>query len=497
MPNNRTSGGTSPEEQLRQQQFEERRRRLEHLARQQQETAAQSTTLGHWDISAAQQQAAQQQAAQYRYDTSQELQRAQMLAQPSTGFFVSDGTGLNSFTVPDNVYQRLSEQLRTYGMFDTTVQTSTKIKKRFNKKNPLKFEIINETIAKEFINRLDRIKQIKFYQNILKNDKTLTPNQSDEIKFLIQQNRIALRYTNDKPKKTLKISYKGITQLINQGPNGFFLKHDFKKAISNIISEIRKKRAQQKQKATKHRNIQGVNVFTQGGTHQESGSILNLYRQIGFRRVNSLRLPESIDKHVGIEIEFFTSYHRDHISEMLVDAKLTKNCRIMSDASIQCTPERPYSYELCVLAKEDNFSEIIERVCDLLSDIKAQVNQSCGLHVHLDMRTRDVNIVFNNMVACQDFLYTMVAPHRRTNRYCIPQPSKNIRTADMSHYSAISASSYNKYKTLEIRMHEGTISAFSINNWVKLLTRIASYGKVIEKDILTDVEVYRLVGEVS
>lgn len=376
-------------------------------------------------------------------------------------------------------------------------QTKYKLNRKFSKKNPLKFELISEPMSEKFVDPRERAKQIKFYKNLLKTDKTLTEDQKDEIHFLIKQNRLGLRLSKTKQKRKLKISYKGISILLEEGTEGFFPKKEYKKKLKELTDLLRYNRRQQKQDKSKVKIIRDVRYETVGGVHKNAGSILHLYRQIGLRRVNSLHLPESREPHVGVEIEFFSPHHREYLAEMLIDAKLAKYCRIMTDNSIRATSDKPYGYELCVLAKENEFREIIEKVCYFLNDIGAETNKSCGLHVHLDMRHRDVKMVFNNLVQCQNFLYSLVAPFRATNQYCVPQVSPNIESANMSHYCAISAYSYRKYNTFEIRMHEGTINATKINNWISLLTKIANYNKVIERQLLTDVEVYRLLGEIA
>lgn len=372
-----------------------------------------------------------------------------------------------------------------------------KLNRRFSKKHPLKLEFVSEPMSEKFVNPRERAKQIKFYKNLLKTDKTLNDDQKDEIHFLIKQNRLGLRLSKTKQKRKLKITYKGRSLLVDEGPNGFFLKNEFKKKLKELTDLLRYDRRQQKQDKSKVKIIRDVRYETVGGVHKNEGSILQLYRQIGLRRVNSLHLPESREPHVGVEIEFFNPHHRDWIANMLVDAKLAKYCRIMTDSSIRATSDKPYGYEFCVLTKESEFREIIEKVCYFLNDIGADTNESCGLHIHLDMRHRDVKKVFNNLVQCQNVLYSLVAPHRLTNQYCIPQGSPQFESANMSHYCAISAHSYRKYNTFEIRMHEGTLNATKINNWISLLTKIANYNNVIERQLLTDVEVYRILGEIA
>jgi len=267
-------------------------------------------------------------------------------------------------TLTDSVYEGLLRNLRYYGpdnilsandlfgrnvnVYHNETQPSRNIKllRKFSKKNPLKLEIINESKLETALNQREYVKQIKFYKNILKNDKTLTAGQIDEIGFLIQQNRLGLRLSKTKNNRKLKISYKGKVLYIDESSTGFFNKNEYKTQIKTLIKEIRNSRYLNKVNTkVKTRSVyEGIGTRTIGGVHEENGSILHLYHEIGRRRVNSLHLPQTNENHVGVEIEFYSAYDRDIISERLIDAKLTKNCRIMGDSSIRAIEIKPYGY---------------------------------------------------------------------------------------------------------------------------------------------------------
>ena len=199
------------------------------------------------------------------------------------------------------------------------------------------------------------------------------------------------------------------------------------------------------------------------------------------KRVNSFRKPGADENHVGIELEFYSAHQRDDICQRLIDAKLSKYARIMTDRTIRGTEEKPVGLELCVVAPESKYVGIFERACDVLNDIGAETNDSCGFHVHLDCRNRSNKLLFYNLVQCQNLLFKMTYTNRQDNEYCRPQNSPEWDNAENSHYMAINKHAYQKHKTIEVRLHHGTTNFVDIKNWVELLIKIANYNEYFDR----------------
>jgi hypothetical protein len=123
----------------------------------------------------------------------------------------------------------------------------------------------------------------------------------------------------------------------------------------------------------------------------------------------------------------------------------------------------------------------------------ASVNQSCGLHVHIDIRHRRQGVVFNNLVATQSVLYAMQPASRQSNSYCMPNRS-NVLKADANgqRYLGINRLAIGAHKTIEIRLHTGTTNAKKIAHWIDLLTRIA-HAKKINKVLQSVYEIDRTI----
>ena len=184
--------------------------------------------------------------------------------------------------------------------------------------------------------------------------------------------------------------------------------------------------------------------------------------------------------HVGIEIEFISGYSQDLIAQKLVKAGLAKHAMLKQDGSIHPDNEdEDYGHELCLLAPQDTFKDVLKRACDVIRDVSGYVNNTCGLHVHIDMRTRICEDVLNNFVSAQPILYGMVPEERRTGTWCKP-----IRSRKWDHrhdrYSGINKQAYRTHRTLEIRIHSGTVHFNKIANWIDILVAIAGAPKQVK-----------------
>lgn len=131
--------------------------------------------------------------------------------------------------------------------------------------------------------------------------------------------------------------------------------------------------------------------------------------------------------------------------------------------------------------------DIVRKVSRYLRG-RAYVNNTCGTHVHFDLRNADENtatLYANRIVRCIQALKTLLPKSRRDNKFCKEAVNTfKDRGRPEDRYSFVNLLSYNKYRTLEIRGHSGTIIASKILNWIKIcetimLDRIACKSKEI------------------
>ena len=172
---------------------------------------------------------------------------------------------------------------------------------------------------------------------------------------------------------------------------------------------------------------------------------------------NSSLTPETFkyERAVGIEIECLRPYGRE--------VALPLWSRSSGDGSIRTTPNTD-AVEYKLLIKRSELEMRLHKFCSLISDHR--VNTSCGLHVHLDCRGRtaeDVRAIAKRMTAWLIALKEFVPESRRNNTdYCA------LSFSETNRYRAVNFVAFSKYKTLEVRLHSGTVDYTKIIAWVRL-----------------------------
>ena len=163
---------------------------------------------------------------------------------------------------------------------------------------------------------------------------------------------------------------------------------------------------------------------------------------------------------------------------------------IKSDGSIR--PDSGYfAVEITVLTRLDS-SENLRRVCTLLKTLNTKVNKSCGMHIHLDMRHKNLVEVINigkNFNKVLPVLGSMVPKTRRNNEFCRLVVSRTER------YSAVNLKAFSKFKTIEVRLHSSTTDFDKIMNWAILLNSIASTNIKKQCNELNDLTEYVYLSE--
>jgi hypothetical protein len=235
----------------------------------------------------------------------------------------------------------------------------------------------------------------------------------------------------------------------------------------------------------KDRFIHSVDMIvrypTVGGVMMAANYFDTEHKKLQRRRVLVPKYPKDKDPYIGIELEYACNLTHDQIAEKLIEAKLQNDVRIMNDGSIRCNEIYPYSVEFCILTKWSGLKDILNRLKPIIFDKPQNFspNQTCGFHVHLDMRYDDQKRVFRNLVCMQDVLFNLAAEHRRENKYCVPVTTDDWDEVDEeaphAHWDAISKYSYLKHETIEVRIHQSTLSLTKIEKWITLLKRIADY----------------------
>lgn len=183
------------------------------------------------------------------------------------------------------------------------------------------------------------------------------------------------------------------------------------------------------------------------------------------------KAPRTKAEHFGVEIECYApedgTNFRNDFQQFCIENKV-KGANYKSDGSISAE-SGCFPFEITVLIPRDNIRDL-EMVCKWLAKKKARVNKSCGLHVHLDFRNRDnLQQAANRLANALPFLSKLVPKSRRSNSYCRLERNS---LGEGNRYAAINLQSYHKYKTLEVRLHSGTVSFEKITSWIMILSNI-------------------------
>ena len=140
--------------------------------------------------------------------------------------------------------------------------------------------------------------------------------------------------------------------------------------------------------------------------------------------------------------------------------------------------------------------EAIDELCEFAAENDWSVNSNCGLHVHLDMRSESQDSLRSIAGAFRmtyEVWSAFVEEDRKRNHYCkasgwsmndlleFDKDNEYNQTITRLHgsgnrYQWFNIDAYDKYKTFEIRLHEGTLDATRIKNWIRALTTFADWA---------------------
>ncbi len=173
------------------------------------------------------------------------------------------------------------------------------------------------------------------------------------------------------------------------------------------------------------------------------------------------------DKGLGIEIETITPLkHEDAQKKVPSYVRCAQDGSIRDHAGNKPNGNGVWGIEYRILIKRSELETRVLKAVEAISGIGAQVNKSCGLHVHFDMRDKskvEAAAIHERMSKWVSVLRELVPPSRRDNQYC------RFENADSDHHKAVSFGSYDKHKTIEVRVHSATLNNTKIIQWVRLM----------------------------
>lgn len=188
-------------------------------------------------------------------------------------------------------------------------------------------------------------------------------------------------------------------------------------------------------------------------------------------------IPSGYEAVVGVEIEYYPRMGgTEVVTRAIFRAGLAGAVSVAPDGSLS-----QGGVELRVMATREHLERVVRKA---LAIAPGRVDSSCGLHVHLDMRHRDVDRVWANLLAmegviCRSQPRERIEPDGRGG-YCKMLKGEE-RSLDgctqtaRDRYRAINAASLAK-GTIEVRAHTGSSNPTKILAWCEFLNAIAELG---------------------
>ena len=174
-----------------------------------------------------------------------------------------------------------------------------------------------------------------------------------------------------------------------------------------------------------------------------------------------------------------TGYHHH---EIRTEYRLATDCSISGSDPCECVSP---------ILKGNTGERSLKAACEALASVGAQVNRSCGLHVHFGaakLTDKHYVRIFKNYQMCEAVIDSFMPESRRgsANTYC-----KSIRGVSFANcttkasvkmamhhdrYYKVNAMSYDSHGTIEFRHHSGSTNYTKIIMWVEFLRELIDYS---------------------
>lgn len=239
-------------------------------------------------------------------------------------------------------------------------------------------------------------------------------------------------------------------------------------------------------------------------TRGNYGFVQNVYKKMlengTFRIAPAITLNYTFNHKFGIEIEAY-------------NCPMEKLARELREAGVEVTVERynhntrsywklvtdssirgNNTFELVspILTGEAGLTEL-ERVCWVLDLCNVKVNESCGLHVHMDASGFELD-TWKNLALTYKHLERLIDSFmpgsRRNNTYCkslsrvSDEKIRSVRTIGQlqeafgnDRYYKVNFEAYSRHKTVEFRQHSGTVNFTKMEQWTRFLHKLIIFAK--------------------
>lgn len=239
-------------------------------------------------------------------------------------------------------------------------------------------------------------------------------------------------------------------------------------------------------------------------TNGNYGFVQNVYKKMlertGQNIPTNTQLDYSFTRKFGIEIEAYNCTREKLASELRavgIDVAVegynhtTRNhWKLVTDASL--TGNNTFELVSPVLEGEAGLKEL-EKVCWVLEFCDVKVNDSCGLHIHMDAADFDLQ-TWKNLALSYKHLERVIdsfmPQSRRQNYYCkglssisaidiqAAQSINDLQAAfGNNRYRKVNLEAYARHRTVEFRQHSGTTNFTKMENWIRFLNGLITFAK--------------------
>mgnify|MGYP003133700172 CR=1 FL=1 len=174
---------------------------------------------------------------------------------------------------------------------------------------------------------------------------------------------------------------------------------------------------------------------------------------------------------IGVELEFYCPAGNHSLLRELAGNRNSESSigglRLKYDSSVSADIDISDFREAVLFLKYGQYSRLY-KTCHKLRELGAEVNASCGLHVHIDCRdcrsTPAAMTRAARLRAALPWLKRMVPQSRNNGRYS---------SATRGRYQPINSEAWGVHNTIEVRLHSGTLNPDKVKNWIELVRFIA------------------------
>lgn len=212
-------------------------------------------------------------------------------------------------------------------------------------------------------------------------------------------------------------------------------------------------------------------------------------------------LDYTFSRNFGVEIEAYNCSKQKLAQELTAvgitvrvegynHTDSTEHWKLVADGSL--TGNESFELVSPILHGEEGLKDL-EKVCWVLELCNVKVNESCGLHIHMDAADFTINTWKNLALGykrLEKVIDAFMPTSRRNNRFCegfADITEHNIKNAvticDLrrafgnDRYHKVNLEAYARHRTVEFRQHSGTTNFVKMSSWIHFLAQLITFAE--------------------